>query len=140
MNEHATYRIGNAIAVTQLLPDGTWLATFPGFTGTGLAESDALAALAAEVEDASKQLRIQAIEVAATRADDAIAEAEAGPIAVIVRTYVHPPSGDVRGEVVKVATGEVLHQGGWGISRKEAMRDTEQIAQRKGYNVVKVSE
>lgn len=58
-----TYRIGNAIAVTQRLDDGTWLATFPGFTGFGAAESDALGALAAEVEGTAKRLRLQAIEV-----------------------------------------------------------------------------
>ena len=63
MSKHATYRIGDALAVTQLLPDGTWLATFPGFMAFGAAESDALSALAAEVEGASKRLRIQAIEV-----------------------------------------------------------------------------
>jgi hypothetical protein len=28
VSEHATYRIGNAIAVTQRLGDGTWLATW----------------------------------------------------------------------------------------------------------------
>ena len=62
--KHATYRIGDAIAVTQHLGDGTWIATFPGFVGHGAAEADALVALAAEVEGASKRLRLQAIEVA----------------------------------------------------------------------------
>lgn len=61
---NATYRIGDAIVVTQRLPDGTWLATFPGFAGFGAAEGDALVALANEVEGASKRLRLQAIEVA----------------------------------------------------------------------------
>jgi hypothetical protein len=63
VKEHATYRIGNAIAVTQRLADGTWIATFPGFAAQAAAESDALSALAAEVEGASKRLRLQAIEV-----------------------------------------------------------------------------
>ena len=64
MSKSATYRIGNAFAVTQRLPDGTWLATFPGFTGFGAVEGDALSALAAEVEGTAKRLRLQAIEVA----------------------------------------------------------------------------
>lgn len=63
MIKHATYRIGDAIVVTQHLDDGTWLATYPGFTARGGAESDALVALATEVEGASKRIRLQAIEV-----------------------------------------------------------------------------
>jgi hypothetical protein len=63
MTKHATYRIGDAIVVTQRLADGTWLATYPGFMVHGAAESDALVALAAEVEGASKRIRLQAIEV-----------------------------------------------------------------------------
>jgi len=57
------YRIGDVIAVTQHLDDGSWLATFPGFTGFGAAESDALRDLAANVESAAKALHLQAIEV-----------------------------------------------------------------------------
>lgn len=63
MTKHATYRIGDAIVVTQRLDDNTWIATFPGFMGRGAVEGDALYALAAEVEGASKRIRIQAIEV-----------------------------------------------------------------------------
>jgi hypothetical protein len=63
MIKHATYRIGDAIVVTQRLDGGTWLATYPGFMAHGAAESDALVALAAEVEGASKRIRLQAIEV-----------------------------------------------------------------------------
>ena len=130
-----TYRIGDAIAVTQLLPDGTWLATFPGFTGFGAAESDALVALAAEVEGASKRLRLQAIEV-----DDRTDEPTEPP-AVIIRTYASP-GGDVCGQIVSEVTGEILHESSfWPFPcRKDARRDAEQIAQRKGYRVVEVSE
>lgn len=130
MSEHATYRIGNAIAVTQRLGDGTWLATFPGFTGTGAAESDALAALADEVEVASKRLRFQAHDV--TNHNDA------GPLAVIVDTYVSQ-RGDVQGRIISKATGEILHRSGWCLSLKDALRDAEQLAQRKGYRVVEAS-
>ncbi len=129
MSTHATYRIGDAIAVTQRLADGTWLATFPGFTGFGAAESDALSALAAEVEGAAKRLRIQAIEVSRT----------SEPSTVIVRTYV-ADNGDVCGQIVSAVTGEVLHECGWTLTHKEARRDAEQVAQRKGYRVVEVSE
>jgi hypothetical protein len=122
------YRIGDAIAVTQQLGDGTWLATFPGFTATGAAESDAIAAIAAGVEGASKHLRMLAIEVAGSDAEST---------AVIVRTYRAEPSGDVRGQIVNEATGEILHECGWVLSHKEARRDAEQVAQRKGYRVVK---
>ena len=130
-----TYRIGDAIAVTRLLPDGTWLATFPGFTGFGAAESDALVALAAEVEGASKRLRLQAIEVA-----DRTAEPTEPP-AVIIRTYASP-GGDVCGQIVSETTGEILHESSfWPFPyRKDARRDAEQIAQREGYRVVEVSE
>ena len=130
-----TYRIGDAIAVTQLLPDGTWLATFPGFTGFGAAESDALVALAAEVEGAAKRLRLQAIEVA----DRTTAPSE--PAAVIIRTYASP-GGDVCGQIVSEATGEILHESSfWPFPcRKDARRDAEQIAQRKGYRVVEAAE
>jgi len=133
-----TYRIGDAIAVTQLLPDGTWLATFPGFTGFGAAESDALCALAAEVEGASKRLRLRAIEVAAAKTET---ETETEPLAVIIRTY-SSPSGDVCGQIVREATGEILHESSfWPFPcRKDARRDAEQIAQRKGYRVVEGSE
>jgi len=130
-----TYRIGDAIAVTQLLPDGTWLATFPGFTGFGAAESDALVALAAEVEGASKRLRLQAIAVAARTAESSDLPA------VIVRTYA-TPGGDVCGQIVSEVTGEILHESAfWPVAwREHARRDAEQIAQRKGYRVVEVSE
>lgn len=128
---HATYRIGDAIAVTQRLDDGTWLATFPGLTGFGAAESDALIALATEVEGAAKRLRLQAIEVSSTT-DDA-------PIAVFVRTHT-TPSGDVCGQILSAATNEILHECGWTLSRKEARRDAEQVATRKGYRVVEVFE
>jgi hypothetical protein len=128
---HATYRIGDAIAVTQRFGDGIWLATFPGFTGFGAAESDALIALAAEVEGAAKRLRLQAIEVSSIT--------DATPIEVILRTYT-TPKGDVCGQIVRESTGEVLHECGWTLSRKEARRDAEQMAQRKGYRVVEVSE
>ena len=131
MSEHATYRIGNAITVTQRLGDGTWLATFLGFTGTGAAESDALVALADEVEVASKRFRFQAHDVA----DQDHAE----PVAVIVRTHV-ASNGDVCGQGLSERTGDLLHEGGWCLSRKEARRDAEQIAQRKGYRVAEVSE
>lgn len=122
MSTRATYRIGDAITVTQRLDDGTWIATFPGFTAFGAAESDAIVALAAEVEGAVKRLRIQAIEVSS-------------PVSVIVRTYA-APCGDIRGQVVNEATGEILHECGWAIDRREARRDAEQVAQRKGYRVV----
>lgn len=59
---HRTYRIGDAVAVTQRLDDGQWLATFPGFIGFGAAESDALHDLAANVEGAAKRLHLVAIE------------------------------------------------------------------------------
>jgi hypothetical protein len=131
VSEHATYRIGNAIAVTQHLGDGTWLATFPGFTGTGAAESDALIALANEVEGASKRLRLQAVEVASQIDDESAA--------VIVRTH-RAQNGDVCGQIVNEKTGEILHESGWCLMRKDARRDAEQIAQRKGYRVVEVSE
>jgi hypothetical protein len=130
VSARATYRIGDAIAVTQRFGDGIWLATFPGFTGFGAAESDALIALAAEVEGAAKRLRLQAVEVSST-AD--------APIEVILRTHT-TPTGDVCGQIVREATGEVMHECGWTLSRKEARRDAEQMAQRKGYRVVEVSE
>lgn len=60
---HRTYRIGDVIAVTQRLDDGSWLATFPGFTGFGAAESDALRDVAANIESAAKRLHLQAVEV-----------------------------------------------------------------------------
>jgi hypothetical protein len=128
---HATYRIGNAIAVTQRLSDGSWLATFPGFTGAGSAESDALITLAAEVEGASKRLRLQAVEVAH--------QDHSEPITVIVRTHV-AKNGDVRGQIVSEQTSEILHECGWCLSREDARSDAEQVAQRKGYRVVEVSE
>lgn len=133
MKEHQTYRIGNAIAVTQRLNDGSWIATFPGFVGYGAAESDALVNLAADVEGAAKRLRLQAIEI------DRSTESE--PPAVIVRTYASP-GGDVCGQIVSETTGEILHESAfWPIAlRKEARRDAEQIAQRKGYRVVELSE
>ena len=130
MSEHATYRIGNAIAVTQRLSDGTWLATFPGFTGTGAAESDALVALAAEVEGASKRLRLQAIEVAS--------QDGSAPTTVIVRPYSFQRGW--QGEIINKETGEILHKCGAVLSRRDALRDAEQVAQRKGYRVVEVQE
>lgn len=63
---YATYRVGDAFAVTQQLPDGTWIATFPGFRAFGATESDALGDLGREVEGAAKQislLHLQTIEV-----------------------------------------------------------------------------
>jgi hypothetical protein len=124
------YRIGDVIAVTQRLDDGSWLATFPGFTGFGLAESDALIALAAEVEGASKCLRLQAIEVSTAESSE--------PIAVVVRTYT-TPRGDVCGQIVSEATGEILHECGFTYDCKTARHDAEQVATRKGYRVVEVS-
>ena len=137
MKEHATYRIGNAIAVTQRLDDGTWMATFPGCAAFGAAESDALRALAAEVEGAAKRLHLQAIEVAGV--DDP------EPLAVIIRTYATSgrlPGGDVCGQIVNAETGEILHESMfWPTGqRKAAIRDAEQIANRRGYRVVEVSE
>jgi hypothetical protein len=131
VSEHATYRIGNAIAVTQRLADGTWLATFPGFTGTGAAESDALVALANEVESAAKRLRFQAHDVAGPN--------DSEPTTVLVHPYVSQ-RGDWQGQIINKKTGEILHRCGACISRKDALRDAEQVAQRKGYRVVEVSE
>jgi hypothetical protein len=130
-----TYRIGNAVAVTQCLPDGTWLATFPGFTGFGAVEEDALDALAAEVEGASKRLRLQAIEVADRSSESS------EPLAVIIRTHT-VPNGEVCGQIISAVTGQILHESPrWPLPwRKDARRDAEQIAQRKGYRVVDVVE
>jgi hypothetical protein len=126
----ATYHIGDVIAVTQRLSDGTWIATFPGFTAFGAAESDALGALAAEVEGAAKCLRIHAIGMSSSDSE---------PVSVIVRTHT-TPRGDVCGQIVSEATGEILHECGWTIDRRQARRDAEQVAQRKGYHVVEVAE
>lgn len=132
MKAHATYRIGNAIAVTQRLDDGTWIATFPGFTAFGAAESDALIALATEVEGAAKHLRIQAIEVGT-------AEVASEPLSVITRTH-RTPQGDVCGQIVSAATGEILHECGWTLDSEQARRDAEEVATRKGYRVVEATE
>lgn len=123
------YRVGDAIVLAQQLQDGAWVATFCGFTSTGATESDVLAALAADVEGATKHLRTLAVEAA---------DSGAALPAVIVRTH-HAPTGDVRGQIVDAETGEVLHECGWQLMRKEALRDAEEVAQRKGYRVVEVS-
>jgi hypothetical protein len=63
------------------------------------------------------------------------------PVEVVVRTSASP-SGDVCGQVVSWATGEILHESSFWpyLWRKDARRDAEQIAQRRGYRVVEVVE
>lgn len=58
------YPVGDAVVVTCKINEHEWLATFPGFVATAMAESDALVKLAADIEGASKRVRGLAIELA----------------------------------------------------------------------------
>lgn len=51
-------RIAGAYVVTAPLPDGTWVATYPHFLGTGASEREAVLELSANIASAAREVAL----------------------------------------------------------------------------------
>lgn len=52
------HNVAGAIVVTAPMPEGIWIATFPGFVGRGATERDALLALSAEIASVARDVAL----------------------------------------------------------------------------------